>query len=202
MNRYLTTMMIAVACAVAWAGAASAHKQPQPHPNKVRVLIHTVDNGCSSQPWANDTIVRTLKVDRRKDGSYRIREEDKGVFQTNAGGTAASPGNCPDNRSRHGHSVRNGVAGTLKGYIAGTVTGGSFDPSGSCVDPCTQSAFIAAYFGSAATFSCLTASRDCTFKWVYHAKRAQKLLFRHWEDRGRGAGTVLKERFKGDIADA
>jgi len=200
MNRYSITTAIALSCAVAFAGAASATKQPRPH--KARTTIHTVDNGCSGQPWANDTIKRTLKVHQSKDGSYRIREEDKGVFQTNAGGTVASPGNCPENRSRHGKTVRAGVTGTLKGYIQGTVTGGTFNPSGTCADPCTQPAFIAAYFGSGATFSCLTASRDCKFKWVYHAKRDQKLLFRHWEDSGKGAGTFLKERFKGDIADA
>jgi hypothetical protein len=203
MKRYaITTTLAAALASFAAVGVASAHKQPQPHPNKVRALIHTTDNGCSGQEWANDTITRTLKVHRNKDGSYRIREEDKGSFQTNAGGTTASPGNCPANKSKHGHTVRAGVVGTLKGYIKGTVTGGTFDPKGSCSDPCTQSAFIAAYFGPDATFSCRTNSRDCKFKWVYHAKKNQNLLFRHWEDRGKGAGTFLKERFKGDIADA
>jgi hypothetical protein len=202
MNRYTFSITLAAACAVAWVGAAGAHKKPQPHPHKLHALIHTVDNGCASGPWANDTIMRTLKVHQSADGSYRIREEDKGFFQTNAGGAAASPGNCPNNRTHHGHTVRAGVVGTLKGYIRGTVSGGTFNASGSCADPCTQSAFIAAYFGSGATFSCLSSSRDCKFKWVYHAKKDQKLLFRHWEDSGKGAGTFLKERFKGDIADA
>jgi hypothetical protein len=197
MNRYTIATSLALACAVCFAGAAGATKQPRPH--KARGVIQTVDNGCSGQPWANDTIRRTLKVHQNKSGSYRIREEDKGVFQTAAG---TSPGNCPENRSRHGKTVRAGVTGTLKGYITGTVTGGTFNASATCASPCTQTAFIAAYFGSGATFSCLTASRDCKFKWVYHAKRGQKLLFRHWEDSGKGAGTFLKERFKGDIADA
>ena len=30
----------------------------------------------------------------------------------------------------------------------------------------------------------------------------KQALFRHWQDRGHGAGTFLKEKFKGDIADA
>src|SRR2546423_2403221 len=171
MNRYTTSIALVVACALASVGVASAHQQPRPH--KLRALIHTTDNGCSGQPWANDTIKRTLKVHQKADGSYRIREEDKGVFQTNAGGAVASPGNCPENKSRHGHTVRPGVVGTLKGYIRGTVTGGTFNAGGTCADPCTQSAFITAYFGSGATFSCLTASQDCKFKWVYHAKRDQ-----------------------------
>jgi hypothetical protein len=200
MKRHAITIGLSAAVALLAVGVASANKQPRP--NKVRALIHTVDNGCASLPWANDTIVRTLKVQRTRDGSYRIREEDKGFFQTNGGGTATSPGNCPENQSRHGHTVRAGVVGMLKGSISGTVTGGTFNASGTCANPCTQSAFIAAYFGSAATFSCLSASRDCKFKWVYHAKKDQKLLFRHWEDSGKGAGTFLKERFKGDIADA
>jgi hypothetical protein len=141
-------------------------------------------------------------VHKNADGSYRIREEDKGFFETNAGGTIASPGNCPENKSKHGHTVRAGVFGTLKGYITGKVTGGTFNPSATCTNPCNQAAFIATYFGPTATFSCQTNSQNCKFKWVYHAKKHQNLLFRHWEDRGKGAGTFLKERFKGDIADA
>jgi hypothetical protein len=30
----------------------------------------------------------------------------------------------------------------------------------------------------------------------------QSLFFRHWQDKGTGAGTSLAEHFKGDIADA
>ena len=200
MKRSAVTTMVAAAVAAVAVGVANADRQP--HPSKVRAVIHTTDNGCSGQPWATDTIRRVLKVHRNRNGSYRIREEDKGSFVTTAGGAAASPGNCAANRTRHGHTVRAGVVGTLKGYITGTVTGGTFNPNGSCADPCGQADFIAAYFGPSATFSCRTNSRDCKFKWVYHAKKKQALLFRHWEDRGKGAGTFLKERFKGDIADA
>jgi hypothetical protein len=142
-------------------------------------------------------------VHRNGDGSYRIKELDKGTFVTNAGGAAASPGNCPANHSRHGHTVLPGKVGTLKGYLKGTVTGGTFDPNGACAaTPCTQAMFIAAFFGPAATFSCRTNSTDCKFKYDYHAKKNQGLLFRHWQDRGHGAGTLLAERFKGDIASA
>ena len=175
----------------------------QPHPNRATVLIHTTDGSCSGGTWADDTILRTIKVHKKKDGSYRIREQDKGFFSTNAGGTTASPGNCAENTSKHGHTVRVGVVGTFKGYIRGTVTGGTFNPNATCtVTPCTQSAFTAAFFGGTATFSCLTNSTDCKFKYDYHAKRDQHLLFRHWQDRGHGAGTFLNEKFKGDIADA
>jgi hypothetical protein len=62
--------------------------------------------------------------------------------------------------------------------------------------------FISAFFGATAQFSCLTNSQNCKFKYDYHAKKNQNLLFRHWQDRGTGAGTFLNEKFKGDIADA
>jgi len=120
---------------------------------------------------------------------------------TNAGGTAASPGNCPENHSRHGTSVIPGKVGTFKGYITGTVTGGTFNPAGSCpTTPCTQSMYIAAFFGPTASFSCQTSSTDCKFKYDYHAKRNQHLLVRHWLDKGTGAGSFLNEQFRGDIA--
>lgn len=199
------TLILAALVATAFvftAVAAADHGKPkqQPHPNKVTVPIQTTDNGCSGTPWATDSISRTLKVHRNKDGSYRIREEDKGTFTTLA---AVSPGNCPENTSRHGTAVRAGVIGTLKGYIKGTVTGGTFNPSATCsVNPCMQAMFIAAFFGPSAVFSCRTNSTDCKFDYKYHAKHDQTLLFRSWRDSGSGAGSLLKERFKGDIASA
>jgi hypothetical protein len=56
-------------------------------------------------------------------------------------------------------------------------------------------------FGTAATFSCFENSLACKFNFNYTAPR-QQLLFRHWPDKGKGAGTFLKEGFHGDIADA
>lgn len=205
MRRWFTLATLLVA-ALTFAAVATAHGKPnpkkQPHPNKVRTIVHTTDGGCSGNIWADDTIMRTLMVHMNHDGSYRILELDKGTFVTNAGGTAASPGNCPENHSRHGTSVRPGVKGTLKGYITGTITGGTFDPTATCsTTPCTQSMFIAAYFGPNAKFSCQTSSKDCRFKYDYHAKHNQNLLFRHWLDKGTGAGTFLNEQFRGDIAD-
>jgi hypothetical protein len=195
MTRYAITTLLAAATAAVAAGAASADRQPRP--SRVVALIHTTDYGCAGQAWASDTIRRVLKVTRIGDGSYRISEQDSGRFVTKA---RRSPGNCAENRTRHGHSVRAGVVGTLTGYLNGAVTGGDFDPDGGCADPCSQGEFIAAYFGADATFSCLTNSRDCKFRWEYHAKRNQRLRFRYFEDSGRGAGTFLKERFQGDIA--
>jgi hypothetical protein len=195
-------VLAAAALALA-VSAAAKDPRKQPHPNKITVLIHTTDNGCAGNPWADDTIRRTLKVHQNADGSFRIKEEDKGMFVTNAGGMAASPGNCAENKSRHGHTVRAGVVGTFTGYIKGTVTGGTFNPNATCtVTPCTQGVFIATFFGPTAVFSCRTNSTDCKFDYKYHAKKAQNLLFRSWRDNGTGAGTMLEEHFHGDIADA
>jgi hypothetical protein len=196
----LPVLLVAVLALVAVAGAVSAK---QPHPSKVTTVIHTTDGGCAGNTWADDTITRTLKVHLNKNGSYRIREQDKGTFVTNAGGVVASPGNCLENTSAHGHTVLPGKTGTLKGYLTGTVTGGTFNPTGSCAaNPCTQALFIAAFFGPTATFSCRIDSANCKFKYDYHAKKNQGLLFRHWQDRGHGSGTLLHETFKGDIASA
>ena len=200
MNRYAITSMVAAALAVVAAGVASAERRPGP--TKVVAVVHTTDYGCAGHAWASDTIRRVLKVSRDPDGSYRISAQDTGRFVTKGRGAVRSPGNCAENRTRHGHRVRAGIVGTLTGYINGTVDGGTFDADGSCADPCSQAAFIKAYFGPDAKFSCLTNSRECKFRWTYHAKRNQKLRFRYWEDRGKGAGTFLKERFQGDIADA
>jgi hypothetical protein len=203
MKRWILLPVLALAALALAVSAVAKNPKKQPHPNKVTVLIHTTDNGCAGNPWADDTIQRTLKVHQNADGSYRIKEEDKGVFVTNAGGAVASPGNCPENKSRHGHTVRPGVTGTLKGYIKGTVTGGTFNPTATCsATPCTQAMFIAAFFGPTATFSCRTNSTDCKFDYKYHAKENQRLLFRSWRDSGTGAGSMLNERFRGDIADA
>jgi hypothetical protein len=43
-------------------------------------------------------------------------------------------------------------------------------------------------------------SPDCKFN--YNTAPRQQLLFRHWQNRGKGAGTLLNEQFHGHIADA
>jgi hypothetical protein len=197
----LSALLVAAFAFVA-VGAAKPPKPPkppkQPHPNKATTTIQTTDHGCSGALWATDTITRTVKVHRNKDGSYRIREKDKGTFTTTGG---VSPGNCPANTSKHGTAVLPAVTGKLKGSIKGTVTNGTFNPSATCAAvPCTQALFIAAFFGAGAQFSCLSASStDCRFDYKYKA-HDQNLRFHKWRDSGHGAGAQLKERFKGDIA--
>ena len=55
------------------------------------------------------------------------------------------------------------------------------------------------FFGPSATFSCFTDSSDCKFNYQYHAPH-QGLRYHHWYDKGKGAGTFLHEKFRGDIA--
>src|SRR6266545_493795 len=47
-------------------------------------------------------------------------------------------------------------------------------------------------------------STDCKFNFNYtasnRAANRPRLLVRHWQDRGKGAGTMLQEVFHGDIA--
>ena len=84
------------------------------------------------------------------------------------------------------------------------MTGGTFNPNATCTasDCGFTDVFITAFFGSGAEFSCFTNSKDCKFNFNYTApaKSNTPLRYRHWQDKGKGAGTMLKEEFSGDIA--
>ena len=97
----LPVLVVGALSLAALAFANPGHGNKQPHPNKATVVIHTTDGSCSGGTWADDTITRTVKVHKNRDGSYRIRESDHGSFVTNAGGVLASPGNCAANTSSH-----------------------------------------------------------------------------------------------------
>jgi hypothetical protein len=161
--------------------------------------VTTTDNGSCGGPWATDTLRRTFRVHANDDGSYTLTRFDRGQFVT-LGGT--SPGAC-DTTGRHGKTVRSGVHGKVVGFLRGTVTGGTYNPNATCTGPTCgfTDVFIATFFGPTAKFSCFENSQDCMFNYNYTAPR-QKLLLRHWQNRGKGAGTFLNEQFHGDIADA
>lgn len=161
--------------------------------------VTTTDNGSCGAAWATDVVKRTYVVKKNRDGSYRVTRFDRGRFVTLAG---VSPGAC-DTTGDHGRTIRAGVQGRMVGYIRGTVTGGTFDKNATCTGPdCGfRDVFLRTFFGPTAQFSCDTNSSDCKFNFNYVAPK-QELLFRHWQDKGKGAGTLLKEEFKGDIADA
>ena len=161
--------------------------------------VVTDDNGTCGNPWAVDTEKRTFTVKRNRDGSYRVTRTDRGTFLTNAG---PSPGAC-ETKGKHGSTVLAGIKGNFHGYLRGTVTGGTFNPNATCPADCGfTDVWIATFFGPSATFSCFGNSADCKFDFKYDAKKKQGLKFHHWSDSGKGAGTMLKERFRGDIANA
>lgn len=170
--------------------------------NKFTFTLTNTDRRCDgTEPWATLHEKRTYQVHDNGDGTFRLRQVDKGTFTTVAG---KSPGNCPANKSKHGHLVRGGVTGRFGGYLEGTITGGTFNRKATCAAACFRGDFIAAFFGAGATFSCDTNSADCKFNFNYTASNRTanrpRLIVRHWQDRGKGAGTLLHEVFHGDIA--
>jgi hypothetical protein len=159
--------------------------------------VVTDDHGSCGNVWAVDTEKRSFKVKRNSDGSYRLTRTDRGTFVT--GGTGQSPGAC-ETKGKHGATVLPGINGKFHGYLRGNITGGTFNPNASCPADCGfTDVWIDTFFGTSATFSCDTDSAKCSFNYQYHA-RHQGLKFHHWYDLGKGAGTLLKERFHGDIA--
>lgn len=200
MKRTLTILVLAFAAltlsAAALADPGDGGKGKADHA-RYRFTVVTTDNGSCGTPWANDTVVRTFTVKDNGDGTYRLTRSDRGVFTTIGG---VSPGAC-EKTDHHGKTVRAGVKGKLVGSISGTITGGKFDPKATAPADGFTDTFIAAYFGSAAQFSCYTDSSDCKFNFEYTAAKGQALLVRHWQDKGKGAGTKLVEEFHGDIAD-
>jgi hypothetical protein len=189
------------AFAFASPGHVNKHK-PNAKGGKLTFMVTTTDHGCGPQAWATDTLKRTYKVHLREDGSYTVRREDKGRFVTLAGPSpSADP--CPGvvRRGKHGTTVLAGMRGKLHGYLQGTVTGGTFNPNGSCTATCSADDFIAGFFTSGASFTCSQGYAGCRFNFSYTAQRQQKqgLLYHHWVDRGLDG---VHEIFIGDIANA
>jgi hypothetical protein len=169
--------------------------------NRFTFTLTTTDFGsCGTDVWALDKITRTFAVHDNGDGTFRLRRTDKGTFTTTG---TQSPGKC-ETKTKHGTRVRAGVTGKVIGYLEGTVTpaaGQAFNPNATCANPCTRQAFLDAFFGPGATYSCDINSTDCKFNFNYTAAKHQSLRLRHWQDRGKGAGTMLQEVFHGDISE-
>jgi hypothetical protein len=201
MKRFVILTALAAAALVLAAAALAdpgdkGKGKKQGH-NRFTFALTTEDNGCHGTPWANDKLTRTYVVHANGNGTFRVTRRDKGTFTTIGG---ASPGSCPNDK-HHGATFAAGVTGRSSGYLIGTVSGGTFNPKATCAAACFTSDFITAFFGAGATFSCTTNSTDCKFNYNYTAP-SQQLRFRHWQDRGKGAGTMLKEVFSGDIANS
>jgi hypothetical protein len=204
MRRTLVLMLTIVASlALAAAGLADPGdkgKSKNSTHAKRTFTVTTTDNGSCGTPWATDVIQRTFQVKGNGDGTFTLTRRDRGVFTTLAG---PSPGKC-DTTGKHGQVIVAGVKGKFEGYLRGTVSGGTFKPSATCTgtDCGFTDVFLTTFFGAGAQFSCFTNSTDCKFNFNYTAKASgnPKLLYRHWQDKGKGAGTMLKEGFIGDIA--
>jgi hypothetical protein len=190
MKKWMGLAVLACAALVVVAAAAAA-----PPDTKGPYAVSTTDGGCGGNTWANDSISRTFEVKKGQNGTWRVKRDDSGTFTTLAG---PSPGNCAANTGPHGTSVAAGVTGRLNGYLQGTVTGGTYNPSAACTGDCAAgvtSAWIAAYFGSGAHYTCLDGSGPCEFEFHYTAP-GQHLADHHWIDKG----TESSETFTGDIA--
>ena len=202
-KRWLTLpVLLAAAAAFAASGLAdpgdggSGKKQGK---NRFTFTLTTEDNGSCGTPWANDVIRRTYSVKDNGNGTFTLRRTDRGTFTTIG---PKSPGAC-DTTGKHGSAVRAGIKGKFGGYLVGTVKATSFNKNATCVAACFTDTFLATFF-TGAQFSCFTDSADCKFNFNYTAKAKQqntpKLKYRHWQNKGKGAGTMLKEEFTGDIA--
>jgi hypothetical protein len=190
MKGWITLAVLACTALVVAAVSAAA-----PPSTKGPYNVSTTDGGCGGNSWANDTISRTFDVKKGPDGTYRVKREDKGTFVTMDG---LSPGNCASNTSHHGTHVDAGVTGKLNGFLQGTVSGGTYNPDASCTGDCAAgntTAWIAAYFGPSAQYTCLSGGGSCDFEFHYTAP-GQHLQDRHWIDKG----DESSETFNGDIS--
>jgi hypothetical protein len=152
------------------------------------------DHGtCPASVWATDTSNRTWTVKQNHDGTFRVTRKDKGTFVTNAG---QSPNAC-STTGKHGHLVKAGVHGKFRGYLTGTVSGGTYNATAACNAACIgdTSAFIAAHFPGG-TFTCSLGYAGCKFNFEYTSPD-KSLTFHHWQDKGTNGVT---EQFTGDIA--
>jgi hypothetical protein len=167
---------------------------------KITLQVTTTDHGCSFRPWATDTLKRTYKVRKNQNGSFTVRREDNGKFTTLAGPSpSADP--CPGvtRRGKHGTTLVAGITGKVHGYLQGTLTGGTFNPAGTCTAECTTSDFIKGFFSAGSTFTCSQGYAGCRFSFEYTAQKqhTQKLKYHHWVDRGTNG---VSEILIGDIA--
>ena len=145
----------------------------------------STDSGTCGPDWANDTFDRFFIVTANADGTYNLREEFRdGRFVTIGG---VSPGAC-EIGTPHGLTVTGGVRGEFSGFLAGQVTGGTFQAAGGCPAPCGGDKFVAIHFGPTAVWTVVP------FRFRYHAE-SDGLRFTQWQNASPDQGGNL-----GDIA--
>ena len=123
------------------------------------------DSGTCGNDWADDTFQRVFMVNTTPTsaGVYRVREDFiHGSFVTRAG---MSPGAC-NSLPNNGGMLTAGVTGRMGGSFTIVVSGGTYNATATCTAAnCgTTAGFIAAVFGTAATYDVPTFS----FRYVTH----------------------------------
>ena len=197
----ILTSLVLVAAALALAAAGLADPggkgkgKNKGHNSRFAASVTVTDHGSCGNAWATDTSKRTWSVKPNKNGTFRLTRKDKGTFVTLAG---QSPGAC-DTTGKHGHLVNAGAHGKFRGYLSGTVSGGTFNPNATCDAACIgdTSAFVAAFFPGG-TFTCSQGYAGCKFNFEYSSPD-KTLAFHHWQDKGTNGVT---EQFTGDIANS
>ena len=164
--------------------------------NRFTATVVVTDHGSCGNAWATDTSTRKWSVKKNNDGTFRVGRTDKGTFVTLAG---QSPGAC-ETKGNHGHLVNAGINGKFRGYLRGTVSNGTFNPTATCAAACIgdTSVFISTFFGSGAQFTCSLGYAGCKFNFEYSSPD-KTLKFHHWQDRGTNG---VDEHFVGDIANS
>jgi len=134
------------------------------------------DSGTCGNSWANDTFTRQFDV-QATGGTFYLTEFFKdGHFVTMAG---SSPGAC-ETDSNHGTLIAAGVRGSFHGYLAGEVTGGTYNPDATCPGPCNGDTYVAAFFGATAVW-------NITTDWFFsYEAQGGGLLLRRWTNAGPG----------------
>jgi hypothetical protein len=189
MRKLLVLLLTGAVSVLAGTGAVAAggadHFGPFP--------TSSADNGSCSLPWAMDTYDRSYTVVDNGSGTFKVTADSRGTFVTTGPG---SPGAC-ESTTHHGSAVAAGITGGFQGFLSGTVTSATYDPTGCSEANCsTTSGFIAAVFGTAAVFTCSLGFAGCDFNFEYHSSD-QSLQYRHWQDKSDNHGG---EQFVGDIA--
>jgi hypothetical protein len=159
---------------------------------KLSATVVVTDNGSCGSAWATDTSHRAWTIKANPNGTFRVGRKDKGTFVTMAG---PSPGKCTT--GKHGQAVTAGINGKFRGYLRGTVSGGTYTPNATCNAACIgdTATFIATFFPGG-TFTCLQGYAGCKFNFEYSSPN-KTLIYHHWQDKGRNGTT---EQFVGDIA--
>lgn len=155
------------------------------------------DRGTCGNNWATDTYNLEYSVRNNMDGTFTVTADYKdGSFVTNGGSSYAA---CISTAGQHGMLVAPGITGHLTAWITGSVSGGTYNPSGCSTagaDCSNVDGFIAAVFGPDSRFTCDYGFAGCSFNFEYSSSD-QSLIYHHVQD---GSSPGGPERIVGDIA--